>query len=47
MNVLMESTTATKMLPATIMLDHSVALAVPASLEMEPIVKVCSIAINN
>ena len=35
----MESTTATKTLHATIILDHLVALAVPASLEMEPIVK--------
>ena len=47
MNVLMESTTATKTQHATIMLDHLVAPAILASLEMEPIVKVCSIAINH
>ena len=46
MNVLMESTTATKTQHATIMLDHLVAPAVPGYPEMEPIVKVCSISLN-
>ena len=41
MNVATETTIATKTQPATTLLDHLVALAILASLEMEPIVKVC------
>ena len=40
MNVLLECTTAMKTLHASIMLDHLAALALPVSLEMEPIVKI-------
>ena len=42
----MESTTATKAQCAPIMLDHLVARAILASLEMEPIVKVSSTGIH-
>ena len=42
MNVPAEATIAIKTLRATIMLDHLVALAILASLEMEPTVKVCT-----
>ena len=42
MNVLWETTIAIKMLHATIIMDHLVARAIPVSLEMEPIAKVCS-----
>ena len=45
MNVLWETTIAIKTLHATIVLDHLVAHAIPVSLEMEPIVKVCSVDI--
>ena len=41
MNVLQEVIIATKMQRATILLDHLVAPAIQASLEMGQIVKVC------
>ena len=42
MNVSMETTIAIQTLDAAIIKDHLVALVILASLEMEPIVKVCS-----
>ena len=41
MNALMETTIAIKIQRATILMDHLVAIAIQASLEMEPIVNVC------
>ena len=43
MNVWTEATIVTKTLRAAIMLDHLFVLAFLASLEMEPIAKVCFI----
>ena len=40
MNAPTETTIAIKTQRATILMDHLVALAIPASLEMEPIVKI-------
>ena len=47
MNVLWEITIVTKTQRAATMMDHLVAPAIPASLEMELIVKVCSFVINH
>ena len=47
MNALTETMIAIKMRRATIQMDHLVALAILASQEMEPIVKVCLFAIRD
>ena len=47
MNVLWEITIVIKTQRAATMMDHLVAPAIPASLEMELIVKVCSFLINH